>query len=385
MIEQERWEELLKLGIELSSYQDLQNLLDKIASGSISIVKCQGASIYVKRGNFLDFMATRNTVLEKKLGPLKKMFQKFSIPLSSESVSGYVALSGEILNIPDVAELTSKTPYRFYDNIDKWYDYKTVSMLTLPMLDQQKRLMGILQLINRTDEKKNIIPFNDRDLFIARYLSSIAASALKSTAFNENLKKAYLDTVERLAIATEFRDMETSLHIKRISEYTALLWKKLGHYDEEELLNVRYAAQMHDVGKIGIPDRILQKPGPLNESERNIIEQHTLIGEKILQDSGSVLLDLAAIITVSHHEKWDGTGYPHGLRGEKIPLIGRVVGLADVFDALTSKRVYKPAFSIEKVLEIMRKERGKHFDPQVLDLFLKSIPEILDIYERYKE
>lgn len=383
MLTQAQWEELIQTGIALSSYKELDALLKRIAQDSIKIVGCEGASIYIKNGEQLDFMVTRNTVLEERLGNLDLIFKAFTVPITNESIAGYVAGSGELLNLADVYALSDKKPYKFYDTFDKKHAYQTKSMLTLPMKDNNNELVGILQLLNSRDEKGALADFSGKDIFIARYLASIAGMAIKNTSVNEVLKKSYYETVERLALASEFRDLETSYHIKRISEYAVVLWKKVGK--GEDIDNVRYASQMHDIGKIGIPDRILQKPGPLTEEERQIMNQHALIGAKILEGSSSPLLRLSRIVALTHHEKWDGSGYPYGLKGEEIPLIGRIVAMVDVFDALTSKRVYKPAFSIDSVLKTLDKEKGIHFDPKLVDVFFQSMPDILNIYNRYKE
>ncbi|HCL56379.1 MAG TPA: diguanylate cyclase [Spirochaetia bacterium] len=384
MIQAKQWEELIHLGIDLSTYKTLKKLLKKIALESIKLMNCQGASIYIKNGHQIDFMITQNTVLEKKLGNLEDIFKIFSLPISNESIAGYAALKKETLNIPDVYQIKKDNPYRFFNNIDVIYQYKTESMLTMPMLDTNQNLVGVLQFINRQNDENEIKSFSKGDEFIGKYLSSISAIAIKNASFDQLLKESYHETVYRLAVASEFRDLETSLHIQRIGEYSSLLWKKMGNSSEDAEI-IKYASQMHDIGKIGIPDRILQKPGPLTADERKIMENHTLIGGKILENSNSSLIHLSQSVALSHHEKWDGTGYPNKLKGEEIPLIGRVVALTDVFDALSSKRVYKPAFGIDKVISIIKEERGKHFDPKILNSFLDTLPQILEIYEKYKE
>jgi len=383
MISSVQWEELINTGIELSSYKNVDKLLDRIAEDSIEILQCHGASIYIRKGDHLDFMITRNIMLEQKLGTIQSIFQKYSIPISNESISGYVALTHAPLNISDAYHIAEKEPYKFSNSFDSMNDYRTQSLLTLPMLDNSNDLIGVIQLINKYDDS-GIKEFSQEDIFIAKYLCSLAAMAIKNASFNEILKHSHYDTVYRLAVASEFRDLETSFHIKRMSEITALLWKKLGHTDEE-VEEVKYAAQMHDIGKLGIPDHILQKPGLLTPEERKIMETHTTMGAKILEGSYSPLLQISKTIALSHHEKWDGSGYPAALKEKKIPLIGRVTAIADVFDALTSKRVYKPAYHVDKVLQMIRQESGKHFDPEIVEVFFHSIHHVLAIFERYKE
>ncbi len=208
-------------------------------------------------------------------------------------------------------------------------------------------------------------------------------SALQESAQAE--RKAYhaqLETIERLVLAAEYKDEDTALHIKRMSRYSSLLAIKLG-LRPQECETILNASPMHDVGKIGIPDTILLKPAKLDTDEWEIMKQHTVMGARILGGSVSELLQAGEIIAISHHEKWDGSGYPNGLSGENIPLHGRIVAIADVFDALTSKRPYKDAFSNEKALEIMREGRGKHFDPTMLDLFLNNFVDIEKIQNQY--
>ena len=186
------------------------------------------------------------------------------------------------------------------------------------------------------------------------------------------LESAQAETVRRLAMAVEFRDEDTGAHIERIGRLSALLAEEIG-MDGEFCTRLRYAAPLHDVGKVAIPDAILLKPGPLTPEERAIVETHAEEGHRLVGGSSSAILDLAATIALSHQEKWDGTGYPRGLAGEEIPLEGRIVAVADVFDALTSDRVYRKAFSVEEAVRMMRAERGGHFDPLLLDAFMKII------------
>jgi methanogenic corrinoid protein MtbC1 len=186
------------------------------------------------------------------------------------------------------------------------------------------------------------------------------------------LETAQAETVQRLAMAVEFRDEDTGAHIERIGRFSALLAEQIG-LDPDFCTKLRYAAPLHDVGKVAIPDAILLKPGPLTPEERAIVETHTEEGHRLVRGSSSSILDLAATIALSHQEKWDGTGYPRGLAGEEIPLAGRIVAVADVFDALTSDRVYRKAFSVEEAVRMMREQRGHHFDPVLLDAFMEVL------------
>jgi putative two-component system response regulator len=226
-------------------------------------------------------------------------------------------------------------------------------------------------------------PFRMNDLVIgvrsalqrrALLLENRRARDLREQALNR-------ETISRLAAAAELRDLETGEHLVRMSEYSAVIARELGLPDEQvELLRV--ASPMHDVGKIGIPDGILLKPGPLTPEERATMEQHAEIGYEILADSDVELLRLGALLALTHHERYDGSGYPRGLSGDQIPIEARIVAIADVFDALTSDRVYRCALSIDEALELMCPQREKQFDPRAFDAFMRALPEILAVRER---
>jgi len=193
---------------------------------------------------------------------------------------------------------------------------------------------------------------------------------------------AYLDTIKKLAIAAEYKDESTAEHIYRISAYCVVLARAL-NLAPHEVEVIQHASPMHDVGKLGIPDGILMKPGELDPGEWEMMKQHTVIGGRILHGSSSELLQAGEIIARSHHEKWDGTGYPAGTEGDDIPLFGRIVSVVDVFDALTTQRPYKKAFSNEDAFSILKEGRGKHFDPKIVDTFFLHIHEILAVQQRH--
>ncbi|MDX8384807.1 MAG: response regulator [Ghiorsea sp.] len=205
------------------------------------------------------------------------------------------------------------------------------------------------------------------------------------------VKKATIELVRRereaivlLSRAAEFRDPETGEHISRMSHYSRLIAKNL-HLSEEKQKLLLEAAPMHDIGKVGTPDAILLKPAKLDTDEFAMMKQHAAYGYEILQGSNSNLLQTAAEIALTHHEKFDGSGYPHGLSGEHIPLFARIVAVADVFDALTSVRPYKKAWSIEDAVAFLQEQSGKHFDPACVDAFLKNMDDILTIKGKFQE
>jgi putative two-component system response regulator len=198
------------------------------------------------------------------------------------------------------------------------------------------------------------------------------------------LNATRLEIIRRLGRAAEYKDNETGLHVVRMSCYARAVALALG-CDRAFAEALLHAAPMHDIGKIGIPDRILLKPGKLDEAEWKVMRRHPQIGAGILGRHDSPLLELARVVALTHHEKWDGSGYPRGRRGDDIALAGRIVAIADVFDALTTERPYKAAWPVEQALELIRRERAAHFDPAVVDAFLSVLPEVLALRERYAE
>jgi putative two-component system response regulator len=213
---------------------------------------------------------------------------------------------------------------------------------------------------------------------LVRFAEDLGTTISQLREAHEELREAYIDTIHRLVLAAEFKDEDTGDHIMRIARYSALIAEKIG-FTIKEIETVLYAAPMHDVGKVGIPDRILLKPGKLTVEEFELMKSHTVIGARILANSRSEMLKVAKEIALSHHEKWNGAGYPSGQRGEEIPIVGRIVGIVDVFDALTSRRPYKDPYPVDVSMEIIRKGREKDFDPQIVDVFLDSIESIVAI------
>ncbi|MGQ9896426.1 MAG: HD domain-containing phosphohydrolase [Acidobacteriota bacterium] len=200
----------------------------------------------------------------------------------------------------------------------------------------------------------------------------------------QELRETQLEIVRRLGRAAEYRDNVTGLHVIRMSHYCAELARAIG-WDDEACEMLLHASPMHDIGKIGIPDRILLKEGKLTPEEWEVMKSHATIGAELLSGSNSPLMQMAMEIALSHHEKWDGSGYPNGLKGEEIPIVGRIVALCDVFDALTTERPYKQAWLVEEVIAEIDRQSGRHFDPKLVETFKSILPKILQIRERYTE
>jgi putative two-component system response regulator len=200
----------------------------------------------------------------------------------------------------------------------------------------------------------------------------------------DEVRRTQLQVVQRLGLAAEYKDNETGLHVIRMSHYAHLLGQAAG-LSEDEADDLLHAAPMHDVGKIGIPDRILQKPGPLTPEEWREMQRHVNIGADIIGEQPSGMLAMARNIALTHHEKWNGEGYPEGLSGTAIPLVGRIVAIADVFDALTSKRPYKEAWPVERAVNYLLEQRGRHFDPELVDIFVGLMPALREVMDTWAE
>lgn len=225
--------------------------------------------------------------------------------------------------------------------------------------------------------------------FITKPISPAVVKARVKTHLSlvraEALMESRLHVVQRLGRAAEYKDNETGMHVMRMSHFSRELALAYG-LSEEQATTLLHAAPMHDIGKIGIADSIMLKPGKLTDEEFKDMQRHPEIGAEIIGNCGdSLLLKVAKSVSMTHHEKWDGTGYPKGLKGEEIPIEGRICALADVFDALTSKRPYKEAWSIEKAVEFIQSQKGKHFEPKLVDLLVAMLPKIVEIKEAFKE
>lgn len=379
----QRIRKLTRIGIMLSKERQLDRLLATIVEESRRFFFCEGGSLFTREGEELKFRIAQNDVLNQNITAENLKGKQISV--SAKSIAGFVASSGEILNIPDVYEIPEDAPYSFDPSFDTQNNYRTKSVLALPLKDHQDVVLGVLQLINPTKEEE-IVSFDfvkdDQDLVDS--LASSAAIALTNARLIDQMRDAHIDTIFRLSVAAEYKDEDTASHLERMSRYSAVLSRKMG-FDDTFIDRIQLASPMHDVGKIGIPDAILMKPGKLTDREFDIMRTHPQIGARILGGSSSPLLHMAEVIALSHHEKWNGRGYPNKLKGEEIPIEGRIVALADVFDALTSRRCYKPAWPLERALSLIKETREDHFDPQVVDAFFESLDQILEIKQRYAD
>ncbi len=241
----------------------------------------------------------------------------------------------------------------------------------------------VMELRARVTSLLKVKAYNDYMRSYQKELETEVEKQTKDIKFAlQKAKDSSYETIYILSRAAEYRDEDTGSHILRVSHYSAVIAEGLGQ-DKDNVENILYGALMHDVGKIGIPDRILLKPGELTIEEFNIVQGHVCIGSHILEGSASAFIKTGEEIARYHHEKWDGSGYPEGRRGLEIPLSSRIVAIADVFDALTTKRVYKDAFSAEKASVVIEEGRGRHLDPEIVEVFFALFDKVMKIKETY--
>lgn len=378
---------LFELDADLNRIQDLDLLLEEILRGARQTVKADAGSIYLVEGNQIHIRYSQNETLQRRLPPGERLFYSiFSFDLDNNTISGYCASTGRLLNIPDAYQIPKSAPYVFNPQPDKLSHYESHSMLTLPLKTNTGAVIGVLQLINACDSEGEIRTFNADDEMLVSHFGSSATLALQRAQLTRTM-------ILRMTRMAELRDpKETGPHVNRVAGYATEIYRRwaarhgVDPWEIDRTADVfRMAAMLHDVGKVGIHDAILKKPGKLDPEEYEIMKTHTTIGSSLFQDAQSEFDQLAAQVSQTHHERWDGEGYPAGLVGEAIPLWGRITAVADVYDALSCHRVYKEAWPQDRVLIEIRAQSGLHFDPEMVDCFFEALPSLRQIFERYPD
>lgn len=368
---------LLEVGVNLSVQEDRQTMLEMILREARALTRAEAGTLYVLMGGTLQFVAAQNDKLPHSV--IEKQLKDKELSVGGESLAGFVAKTARMVDIPDSHTIPPGSPFRIDRRFDAATGYCTRSVLAIPLMRPNGQCVGVLELINRVKPGGAIGSFRSDEINAVTSLGSMAAVTIHNSLLQDQLKEAQLDCIIRLSVAAEFRDNDTAEHIRRISQSSGLIAAALGK-DRDFVERIRHASPMHDIGKIGVPDAILCKAGLLNCDERRILQKHALIGANILHDPPNELIAMAREVALNHHERFDGTGYPRGLSGEQIPLSGRIVGLADVFDALVWKRCYKEPSPVEGAIEEIRREEGKHFDPQVTGAFRSRLDVVLAYY-----
>lgn len=357
---QRRLSLLLDYSRRMAEQRDREPLLRLITDAAREILQAERCTIFIldkKRQELWSRVATGDQMIRVPVG---------------KGIVGEALFQRRLINIPD-----AYADARFNPAVDQSTGFRTRNLLTAPLTPTHGDPLGALQVLNK---KGGAFGEDDEKMMIL--FAGQAASAVENAQLYEELQAAHRDTVFRLAAAAEFKDEDTRNHLERVSRFSALIAEALKK-PEEWCRRLLLASPMHDIGKLGVPDAILQKPGRLNDVEWEQMKRHPTYGAEILANSESELMMMSERIARAHHEKWDGSGYPLGLKGEDIPLEARLVALADVFDALTSARCYKPAFTLEDALAIIEEGAGKHFDPDVVEAFRKALPEIIQVMKRF--
>jgi len=272
-----------------------------------------------------------------------------------------------------------QTHDHFNGEVDKQTGYETKNMMVIPMFNRHNSIIGAFQVIN-----KKVGGFDDTDMRYLMLAASYSAETLDAAILADENDQTQKEMIFLMSEAVEKRSKETGNHIKRVAAYSRVLAIAYG-LSEEDAYILEFASPMHDIGKIGIPDAILNKPGRHTVEEFEIMKTHALLGYEILSASPKGMLKAAAIVAYEHHEKWNGKGYPKGLGGEEIHIYGRITAVADVFDALGSDRCYKKAWPLDDILKLFKEERGEHFDPRLVDLLFENLETILKIRDKYKD
>ena len=407
LTEKQKFGKIINLGIEITQVKDLDVLLERILKEARLLVNADAGSIYVKEEDKLKFSYSQNDTLQQRQPGRKLIYSTFKMPINNQSIAGYVANTGDLLNLQDAYKLPSTLPFSFNRKYDDLSGYRTRSMLTFPLKTNRGDTIGVLQLINATNAKGKPVAFSKKDEPLILHFANMAAVAIERAQMTRAM-------ILRTIKMAELRDpKETGAHVNRVASYSVAIYEhwasKRGVPNELIEKNrdiLRMAAMLHDVGKVAIADAILKKPARLDDAEREIMKQHTYMGARLFAEQYSEFDDASASVALNHHEKWDGTGYPGHInpfdakvlpgyensdgtprpkKGDEIPVFGRLVALADVYDALSSKRAYKERWDEGQVLEELKSSSGAHFDPEMVETFFACIDTIRNIAERYPD
>jgi response regulator RpfG family c-di-GMP phosphodiesterase len=391
---------ILTITEALNQIKDIDSLLDRVLLEARCFSQADAGSIYLVEYQKLRINFVQNDTLMQKESGKKYLYQNHTLDINDQSMAGYVALTKKPLIIADAYGIDENVSYKFNRSFDELAAYRTRSVLTVPLITSYGKLIGIMQIINAMDENKNVIPFSREDELVVSYFANHAAGCIEKAKMTREI-------ILRMIKIAELRDPEeTGGHVNRVGAYAIEIysaWALNNRVPENEINKIRdilrIAAMLHDVGKVAISDLVLKKNGPLSNDEFTQMKGHVIMGARLFKDSTSDWDDMAAEIALNHHEKWDGTGYPGkiadifakdcnpgpGKKGLEIPLVARIVALADVYDALTSERIYKDCWPEEKVLRYIQQQKGKQFDPELVDVFFSIRDVIRAIKNKYSE
>lgn len=394
-------ENLLKIVTEIYHLKDLDTLLQRILFETRRFVNADAGTIYLAANGQLYFTFVQNdTLFTHPRARDKYVYSQSRLPITKQSLAGYVALTGQPLLIDDVYDIKSDVSYAFNPSFDEKTNYKTKSILMVPIITRNDTLLGVIQLINAKDNMGNVIPFSMQNTLYITQFANYAAHAI------ENAKLSREMAFRMVEIAAMRDPSETSEHTKRVSAIAVelySLWAAKHGVSQKERRQTRevfrIAAILHDVGKVAISDLALKKKGSLTAAEKYHVQCHTIYGARLFVNANSPWDRAAAEVALNHHEKWDGTGYPGkldnifaqpivfgpGKSGGEIPRLARIVSIADVYDSLVSKRVYKQKWPPDEALRYIRGRSGSDFDPELTGLFLGMHETVQAIEQRYNK
>ena len=379
--------------------RDLDTLLERILLEARRFTNADAGTLYLEAKGRLFFSYLQNdTLFAEESAERRHVYASQSLIIDRSSLAGYVASSGEALLIDDVYDIRSSVSYSFNPSYDKKAFYRTKSMLIVPLLTRSRVTVGILQLINAKAPDGETVPFSYKDRLYIMQFAQHAANAIERAKLSR-------ETVLRMVELSELRDpYETGRHAKRVAAFAAelfALWAKRRNLTRGLIRSTKEAlmpaAMLHDVGKVAVSDVILKKPALLTNDEKTLMQLHTVYGARLFKHVDSHWDRIAREVVLNHHEYWDGTGYPgriddidvdpirfgQGKKGNEIPITARIVAIADVYDALLTKRAYKEAWVETDVIAYLKKQAGKQFDPELIELFLSMRPTIISIRNRY--
>lgn len=400
-----RVESMVQVGLELNKVQDFHVLMDRILREARALIHAEAGTIFLREGRVLRFAYSQNDALERAGGEQPR-FSGFMVPTSDTSIAGWVAASGEPVNVRDAYQIDPASPFRFDPSFDRMTGYRTRGVLAMPLRTSSGTTLGVLQLLNAMDERgRPRDRFSEGDEGLLAHFASMATVAIDRSELMKNIVR------RMLLMAHAHDEVETWPHVTRVSEVSAVLfdeWARRrglmeGSAYERQRDRLRNAAKMHDLGKVGISTGLLRKPGPLTPEEYEDMKRHVVIGARLFMEHPTEFDEAARDVALNHHERWDGSGYPGhvdlagtplvdpsssqprrgGKRGEEIPLFARIVAVADVYDALSHRRTYKEAWDEKRVLNTMRAEKGRHFDPELVEIFFERLPEISEVREAH--
>lgn len=379
--------------------KDLHTLLDTILTEARFLTHADAGSIFLFEDNVLKFSFVQNDTLYKNdILSNKYLYTNSTVKIDKSSLAGYVAMTGKPLSIKDAHSIDPDAPYSFNAYFDDISNYRTKSMLVVPLKGSTHQIAGVMELINSKSADGRTIPFSKSFEFFVIQFAFYAAVAIERAMIMR-------DMVLKMIKIAELRDpKETQEHVYRVASYSYEIYQKwaethsVPEADVRKFSDVlRISAMFHDVGKVGISDEILKKTGKLSDDEFAIVKNHSVYGARLFNESNSEWESMAYEVALNHHEYWDGNGYPgklddltreppglgQGKSKDEIPLSARIVSLADVYDALISKRVYKDAWEEERALHYLREQSGKQFEPELVKIFMEIYDTIKAIRNKW--